>query len=349
MTTSRDLYDTKEGIAGCLASLSGMHALIDARVDAGYRRNERLNQFVLFGRWALDSCGNIGRMIPGSISFVPKDRFPDIPDVMTHEEFRAFIAKHAPGEQMGITTVMSGPAIIAPWDVPCSVCGRKWSLADAYDIHIEPKDRTERLTDWVGKPFEEFKQSLRARKDAHHWVAGELEIRNDRFIDLSPHPSGREGWVVNETGWVGRNGEIGPDYVVQEGDEAAVHSRYFLHTACHASVMAARREWEFRLMFLLAGFDYFTLDAVSNRYGEAEYGGPWFEVSTSVGRILIGWRRRVINIDWSATGQHLLYLFDDVDDTKDHTYIHAWRPEQVIDYLRRIREELSKEPASAAS
>lgn len=349
MTTSRDLYDTKAGIAGHLGSLQGLHVLIDARVEAGYRRKERLNEFVLFGRWALDTCGNIGRMMSDSMSFIPKDRFPDIPDVMTHEEFWAYIARHAPGEEMGITMAMMGPAIIAPWDVPCSVCGRKWSLADAFDIHYESRDRTAPLTDWVGKAFAEYKQSLKARQDGHHWVAGELELRNDRFIDLSPHPSGREGQVVNERGWVGRHGEIGPDYVVQEGDEASVHSQFFFHSACHTSMMAARREAEFRLMFRLAGFDYITLDAVPNRYGEAEYGGPWFEVSTSVGKILIGWRRRVINIDWSATGQRLLHLFDDVEDTKDHTYIHAWRSEQVIDYLRRIREALSKEPATAAS
>lgn len=65
---------------------------------------------------------------------------------------------------------------------------------------------------------------------------------------------------------------------------------------------------------------------------------PWFVVTTSVGRITIGWRRRVIAIDWSETcgtktsGE----LFPTEDVTKDKTSIHAWSIDKARAYVAAI-------------
>jgi hypothetical protein len=55
------------------------------------------------------------------------------------------------------------------------------------------------------------------------------------------------------------------------------------------------------------------------------------------GRFKIGCRKRVIDIDWSATNRDFLALFDD-NNTKGHTGIHAYGYEQAINFLTRIRE-----------
>lgn len=65
---------------------------------------------------------------------------------------------------------------------------------------------------------------------------------------------------------------------------------------------------------------------------------PWFIVTTSKGRIKIGWRKRVIQIDWTdsdiiATAEHL-FLNEEV--TKGPKYIHAWSIEKAKEYINKL-------------
>ena len=65
---------------------------------------------------------------------------------------------------------------------------------------------------------------------------------------------------------------------------------------------------------------------------------PWFTITTSIGRFKIGWRKRVINIDWSETVStgNSSDLFKDEDVTKGHKSIHAWSMEKAKQYLAII-------------
>lgn len=64
---------------------------------------------------------------------------------------------------------------------------------------------------------------------------------------------------------------------------------------------------------------------------------PWFIVTTRIGRITIGWRKRVINIDWSeTTGKTSGELFPSEDVTKGERMIHAWSIEDAQRYVDAI-------------
>lgn len=65
---------------------------------------------------------------------------------------------------------------------------------------------------------------------------------------------------------------------------------------------------------------------------------PWWEIEfVNVGPIVIGWRKRVINIDWSKTGRKLdPDKITESDTTKEPTYIHAWSYGDAINYTRSI-------------
>jgi hypothetical protein len=65
---------------------------------------------------------------------------------------------------------------------------------------------------------------------------------------------------------------------------------------------------------------------------------PWFIITTVVGRFKIGWRKRVIQIDWSDTvgTKSVEELFALEDVTKGSKYIHAWSLKDAGRYISDI-------------
>lgn len=65
---------------------------------------------------------------------------------------------------------------------------------------------------------------------------------------------------------------------------------------------------------------------------------PWFKVTGRVGTIIIGWRKRVIQINWaqSLVQTPAEQLFPDEDVTKIGCLIHAWSYKKAKEYLAKI-------------
>ena len=67
---------------------------------------------------------------------------------------------------------------------------------------------------------------------------------------------------------------------------------------------------------------------------------PWYIVTTNKGRIKIGWRKRVINIDWSDSIIRFsaIPFFPKEDVTKGEKFIHAWSIEKAKQYIDKLFE-----------
>ena len=82
------------------------------------------------------------------------------------------------------------------------------------------------------------------------------------------------------------------------------------------------------------------VEEIPNGYSNSGYSKmfPWFKVTTKYGHIKIGWRKRVIEIDWSesALAATSKELFSDEDVTKGDQYIHAWGYEKAKEYLNKL-------------
>lgn len=80
--------------------------------------------------------------------------------------------------------------------------------------------------------------------------------------------------------------------------------------------------------------NYIFVEEIHNEYSHDPC-FPWFLVTTSKGHIKIGWRKRVINIDWSKTKieENAGELFPNEDVTKGEKYIHAYGYEKAKEYL----------------
>lgn len=80
--------------------------------------------------------------------------------------------------------------------------------------------------------------------------------------------------------------------------------------------------------------DGYGYDPDDSRYFETVPRCVWWFVKTKAGWIEIGWRKRVISIDWSDTPVRAIVTQDDV--TKEDTYVHAWTQEDAVKYLRNL-------------
>lgn len=101
----------------------------------------------------------------------------------------------------------------------------------------------------------------------------------------------------------------------------------------------AQAEYErFCAILLLTGFEVAKVHHLVNGYEGWNNGYvacPWYLFETQVGLIKLGWRRRVVMIDWESTGVEWDRPGDD-GVTKGLTFTHAWGYEKAQEYLRLL-------------
>lgn len=95
-------------------------------------------------------------------------------------------------------------------------------------------------------------------------------------------------------------------------------------------------EKEVRAWFVVAGFkDTEKIHLLKNGY-DPENEEPWFLVKTEFGYVEIGWRHRVLSINWGDTNFEKIITTDDV--IKDFYSAHAWSVPKAIEYLTSLKE-----------
>lgn len=116
-------------------------------------------------------------------------------------------------------------------------------------------------------------------------------------------------------------------------------------------------EEKMRALFLLAGLEIEQSWQLANEYwpdcedyADIRRDSPWWLVKTEYGMIKIGWRKRVINIDWSDTeykaGESKFWDDRDIavltkdEVTKSTAYVHAWGYAKAVEYLTTLHLRL---------
>lgn len=338
----RPWYDSFSGIEKALTSLDGFSNLIQARYTAGYGRGERMNEYYVLGRYSLDPCGNCGKFS----DWIPKEHFPNLPDVVRRDEFWAFM-KVAVGDDAH-TSISMGSDL--PTDgVTCPICKKGWAIHNCHEVVVSRNTEVLSLADFEGRTLRDVKAVYSVRTNAHYFMQSDCTIRNDRLIDLSSkYPNPAHDWekriVKNERGWISAKDGADDGYVIQTGDEGYFNVWKYYHPSCSRLNLASTEETYFRDVFAQAGFMFSVMHHLPNGYSPREAGAPWFRVETEIGQITIGWRNSVISIDWSETsydGKYILLLFQEESVTKEKTYIHANSKEKAIEYLAKLLGALS--------
>lgn len=103
-----------------------------------------------------------------------------------------------------------------------------------------------------------------------------------------------------------------------------------------------------RALFLLAGIEVKKIYQIENPYWPDAYveerkRSPWFLVHTPDGMMKIGWRKRVLSINWNDTSIRMLVTADST--TKDLDHVHAWTYAKAVEYLEVLASMTSRSPA----
>jgi hypothetical protein len=101
-------------------------------------------------------------------------------------------------------------------------------------------------------------------------------------------------------------------------------------------------------LLLLSGIKPVSVHEVANKYwpddphyAQIRRDSPWWLVLTEAGPVVIGWRKRVISIDWTDTKVRTIVTTDEVTKGEDH--VHAYSYANAVKYLNRLAEVMRGE------
>jgi len=310
------LCNTIEGITGYLEDgLEGLHKLANDRhklFQSCDAENLQLNEFIVLGRYMLDTCANFSSITEG----IPAEIMSDCPRVMTKEEW---FDTHC-GENNKSMTISYQRGCAYP-GIKCSHCRKTWTIDDCHDVYIRGEPQMAHLHNFEGKTLAEFEENLAKRTDAH-WCG-------------CPETFG----IARDT-----------THVIEKGDEVRVWKFKQHHRQCWIDQQNARELGDFTEIFAAAGFKKFNLEPIPNQYWPkgSRFDPPdWYEAHTHLGMFTVGWRKRVIMIEvpdlvLERCG-NLDEFFENENVTKGPRHIHAWGKNKTIEYLMRILERNREE------
>lgn len=113
-------------------------------------------------------------------------------------------------------------------------------------------------------------------------------------------------------------------------------SNFDMHS--HREKMCKDSKKKFEAIFTLAGYTVTRVWELANGYWPLapeydEVREPWWLFETDKGLIQIGWRKRVIHIEW----YHISKIVTTDDVTKGERNVHAYSVEKAIEYLKELR------------
>lgn len=125
------VYDTIEGIQTYLTDLGRLNQLVVDRHRAGYERHEKLNEFVILGSWATDTCGNFGVVKFEDVNYNALDIRSSLPPVLTLKDVYKY----------GVDTISTSSRLGMPKiGQICFECQEHWTIQNAYDFDHHSKD-----------------------------------------------------------------------------------------------------------------------------------------------------------------------------------------------------------------
>lgn len=143
--------DTKKGISGSLGTLEDVISLLSER-RARYFHDEYLHEFFILGRYLLDGRGEILKVNP-----IPRDIFPDIPNVLTKGEFKTLTGSDP---DKIVNAKFHYESMVMVPNLKCSFCDTGWTIDNIHEAVISRDCEDVSLDAFVGKTIREVIEIL---------------------------------------------------------------------------------------------------------------------------------------------------------------------------------------------
>jgi hypothetical protein len=113
-------------------------------------------------------------------------------------------------------------------------------------------------------------------------------------------------------------------------------------------------EQHVRALCLLSGISIENLWRMENGYwpehpdyDDVRRASPWWLVKTPDGMVRMGWRKRVLSVDWSDTPVRIIVTYDDV--TKDEALFHAYTYPKAVEYLTELARAMARHATASSA
>jgi hypothetical protein len=171
-------YDSKEGISEYIRTLDGFNKLCDKRHDKAFIDKEDLNDFCIFGRFILGKDGKLRQASKCLNSYIidqledasipcaiPKELYPEIPNVLTHKEFWEY------KEISRLKSTKQYQFIFTPYELPttkkCPICHKLWTLENCHDASYIMEPYLIRLNEYDGLSMKDIRHLVIKNDDCH--------------------------------------------------------------------------------------------------------------------------------------------------------------------------------------
>jgi len=305
------IYDTVEEIeyylfvGGTTTKLKDIHDLNNIRRHIYRNGNNKLNEFVILGRYCIDSFGQLSDIFVDDKNYDPNIA----PKVISLNDFYLYVRQVHPQDDYP-TSVSRRLGKAFPMDSHiCPYRKNHWTPEDGNSaISIEEFVQIEGK-DFIGKSLNSFGKFLDTEGRFYSYFR-HSHIRNDKnnnFEEKYPTP-----WVHIED----------LNYIIKEGDDIGTENTYFYHKKCLINERYDKNHHEFRRALFVAGFEIESSIKILSYYDNENF---WtrFNVLTDevVDEITIGWRKRVIEIRYDKKYGN---LFPELRETNDVGYFYVY-------------------------
>jgi hypothetical protein len=349
-----------------ITNLEGLHNIIEARrTIKKYDENKRFDYFVINGQYMLDCFAQVARITihdesEGNYGKTIHAKDLNVPRVMTQDMFKTFLRhKGEYSYSWGFPSPLPDAGMI------CPVCKKEYDLDDCYDISTDFTGGSEKIngSDYLNHTIPAVVDMLNNNERKYYVWGG--TITNPKYINetiiegyscLKKNQNGLISFdMKDETDRFPYMGSI-DEYNIQVDDTIHLSYREYTHKNCMQNKLNEDTFNSFIKCLSDAEVAVKSFTKIKNEYGSDSYRGSWYKFilfnknndgkqGSCIGSVRIGWRKRVIELDYSyllPDGTDLTHLFEDENVTKERGLIHAYSLEDLTKYLKIVNDAIHK-------